>query len=142
MFGQGFTDAETEVVRQGVAAGLNYAEIAAKLPGRTKAAIGSKASRMRLRCRKPASESYVKQILQRAAHDQAEDANPNIACDNAFQEAMRKAIAAGLEHAEEGVNLTPCTDNPKLVRPSMPVFMRSAALICFEQGDNTRDIFA
>lgn len=136
MFGQGFTEAETEIIREGVAAGLCYAEIAAKIPGRTKAAIGSKASRLGLRCRRPASENYVRDAMCRAARElETERTDLNVARDQAFQAAMRKAIAAGLEHVEEGISLVPCTDNPKIVKPYAIQFSRSPALMCFEHGD-------
>lgn len=140
-----YTCEEEALIRRGVADGLTYTEIAAKIPRRTVKAVSNKINRMGLKARRsdrPASKSqrdYLRRILRESEKGEPDT---NVAQDEAFQRALKKAVAEGLEHVEEGVNLQPCTDNPKPVRPYAIQFSRSPALMCFELGDNTRDIFA
>lgn len=144
MHGEEWTEAEIERIRAGVAAKLSYVAIAAQL-GRSDKAVCSKARRIGIRPRtqKRVTDKSLRHQIRIAQREMDQDsANSNAGQDQAFQAAMRKAIAAGLEFVEEGVSLAPCTDNPKFIRPSMPVCMRSSALICFEHGDTSRDIFA
>lgn len=140
-----YTRAENDQIRAWVISGMTYAEIADRMPDRTLKAVAMQIRRLGLKAKlsnRPDNRSerdYMRRLLREAAMDQPND---NVAMDRAFQEATRKAIAAGLEYVEEGVSLIPCTENPKVVRPHVPVALRSSALICFEHGDNSRTIFA
>lgn len=145
MEAQGYTDAETARIAEWVALGLSYSEIAANLPGRTASGVWHKIHKMGLCAKRKKRDAGRNQrdYLRRLLRQSDEDApNDNIKQDEAFQRALKKAIADGLEHVEEGVSLTPCTENPVLVRPQAVLFSRSPSLMCFELGDNTREIFA
>jgi len=142
---QAYTEAETARIAEYVAAGLSCTEIAVCLPGRTVSGIGWKIRHMGLKAQRKkrdrgrSSRDYMRRILREIEKDEPND---NAAQDEAFQRAMKKAVAEGLEFVAEGISTVPCTENPKPVRPYAIQFSRSPALMCFELGDNTRDIFA
>lgn len=146
MYGSAYTPDEDQRIRAAVLNNMTYEEIAGLLPGRSASGVANYIRRIGLVAKRKLPEpkaSSIRDYLRRIERENERDCtNSNVDQDEAFQVAMKKAIAAGLEYVEEGVSLTPCTDNPKLVRPPTPIFMRSAALICFEHGDNSRDIFA
>ena len=134
-----YTEAEDERIRSGIADGLTYQEIADQCPGRSYTAIANRCRRIGLiakRARPTPTPKSLRDYLRRIERENERSSDtPNADQDGAFQEAMRKAIAAGLEYAEEGVILTPCTENPKIVRPYAIQFSRSPALMCHEHGD-------
>jgi hypothetical protein len=116
---------------------MGYGEIA-RIMGRSHGAIRSQACRLGIGLESrgiTGSEWRIRRLLRQAnlmADADAKDSNPRQ--DAAFQAAMRKAIAEGLEHVEEGVSLVPCTEYPVFVRPQTIAFSRSPSLMCAETG--------
>jgi len=131
---------ETEIgdIRRLVAADLTYAEIAERFPHRTHKSVSMQIQRMGLTAKlsnRPENRSerdYLRRLLRETAN---ESPNKNVEHDEAFQRAVKNAVADGLEFVSEGVSTVPCTENPKMIRPSMPVCLRSSALVCLEHGD-------
>lgn len=113
------------------APGVNFDHLVPEFPGRTAYAIYHKAVDLGL-LRKSVANLKNK-MGNMAAFMKPEEEQPG--GDELFQRAMAAAIAAGTETATIGIDTTPGTCRPRIMRAEPLIYIRSNAVLATEIGD-------